>query len=512
MKTKEKDLVKNSKPKDGSKQLPGSQSKEEEVLDLPDVHTVDRKKLPCFQKILSHFSTDAVGMNEINNLESELEMLLSKVALRHRGLKRQTNHNSTSEKNRKKKGKTLKKKKEPPPAPTHSEHRNLSSGESLFPELKSLMTSHTLPTCPRPESATFGTGGARPPHATMCGKVLPDNAQLTDTRHEATSKFWTFVEPYVAEFVDEDLTILDDLIAKYDTDSSVNSAMYEIPPLGPPWAGKWGEGDLAEEKRTSGEHCKKLRKPTSMGSDQENVKDILNRAEQICTSSKLELPDNLVERIVGALVDPDLFPDDTKNNNTHCLSRNIIEDESDVPEPKRRRLHEDEVQPGISNNSTELLSSKHLTSLDTRIRRGLSEQFQVKLNKADEQSDEILVEILKCQEEVRMLAAQNRNTLESLRRRVEVELERQKWKRTLSDVEEEVIEITKKYTSSRKIEPNFTAQSMDDGVKILDNRRFKLNNEDTNRILNILQKRNRALSALHGGENAGTRSKIQQGY
>jgi hypothetical protein len=27
---------------------------------------------------------------------------------------------------------------------------------------------------------------------------------------------------------------------------------------------------------------------------------------------------------VGALVDPDLFPDDTKNNNSHCHSRNII--------------------------------------------------------------------------------------------------------------------------------------------------------------------------------------------
>uniref|UniRef100_A0A8D8UTM7 Transcriptional adapter 3-B n=1 Tax=Cacopsylla melanoneura TaxID=428564 RepID=A0A8D8UTM7_9HEMI len=503
MKTKEKDLVKNSTLKDSSKQLSGSQSKEEDILDLPNLHTVDRKKLPCFQKILSGIATDAVGMNEINNLEAELEMLLSKVALRHRALKRQTSTNTSSEKNKKKKGKTVKKKKEPPPI--HTEHRNLTSGESLFPELKSLMTSHTLPTCPRPEPTTFGAGGARPPHTTMCGKVLPDN---TDTRNEATSKFCTFVEPYVAEFVNEDLTILDDLIAKYDLDSG--SSSNDIPPLGPAWAAKWGEGDLAEEKRTGGENCKKLRKPTVTGSDtnQENVKDILNRAEQICTSSKLELPDNLVERIV----DPDFFPDDTKNNNTHCLSRNIKEDESDVPEPKRRRLNEDEIQPGISNhNSTELLSSKHLSSLDARLRRGLSEQFQVKLNKADEQSDEILVEIIKCQEEVRMLAAQNRNTLESLRRRVEMELERQKWKRTLSDVEEEVIEITKKYTSSRKIEPNFTAQSMDDGVKILDNRRFKLNNEDTNRILNILQKRNRALSALHGGDN--TRSnKIQQGY
>lgn len=59
----------------------------------------------------------------------------------------------------------------------------------------------------------------------------------------------------------------------------------------------------------------------------------------------------------------------------------------------------------------------------------------------------------------------------------------------------QVIEITKK---SRKIEPQFTAQSLTDGVKILDNRRIKLSEEDTARILSILQKRNQALSDLHG--------------
>lgn len=73
--------------------------------------------------------------------------------------------------------------------------------EPHFPELKSLMTSQ-----PRPESTAFGPGG-RPPHPTVCGKVLPDNAQLTDTKNEATSKFWNFVQPYVAEFVEEDLMV-----------------------------------------------------------------------------------------------------------------------------------------------------------------------------------------------------------------------------------------------------------------------------------------------------------------
>ncbi|KAI5729761.1 hypothetical protein M8J76_006335 [Diaphorina citri] len=493
MKTKDRDHhSKSSKSKDHAltKQIIPSNNTTEEPLVLPDLHLVDRKKLPCFQKVISRFSTDAVGMNEINNLEAELEMLLSKVTLRSRALRKEANIPNACDKNRKKKGKTVKKTKKETQA-SQGNDKGSSCSEPLFPsELKSIMT-QSLPIS-RPEPTTCGSG--RPPvqPTTMCGKVMP-----------ATSKFWTFVEPYVAEFVDEDLTVLDELIRKYDEDSE--STLYNIPPLGPLWAGKWGEGDLLEEKHSGAENCKKLRKPTT-GSDQENVKDILNRAEQICTSSKLELPDNLVERIVGALVDPDLFPDDTKNNNSHCHSRNIIDEDSDTPEPKRRRYNEDESQPGISNhkvnnnnNNTEVLSSKHLTSLDSRLRRGLSEQCQMKINKADEQSDEILVEILKCQEEVRMLCEHNRSTLESLRRRVEVELERQKWKSTLSAIEEEVIEITKKYTSSRKIEPNFTAQDLTDGVKILDNRRFKLNSEDTARILSILQKRNRALSALHGG-------------
>lgn len=461
--------------------------KTEEVLNLPDVQPVDRKKLPCFQKVLSRYSTESVGMNEINNLEAELEMLLSKVTLRSRALRKEANIFTAGEKlnnSRKKKGKSVKKKKEP--ATTSSSHLD----PHLYPssELKNLL-SQSLPSS-RLEPSTYG----HPTHPTVCGKVLPDNAQLTDTKNEATSKFWTFVEPYVAEFETEDLKVLDELIAKYDSEST--PSISDIPPLGQLWASKWGEGDLLEEKASGAETCKKLRK-AGTGSDQENVKDILNRAEQICTTNKLELPENLVERIVGALVDPDLFPDDTKNNNSHCVSRNIKDESSDVTEPKRRRLNDDDSKPGISNHraSNNNTLDVHLSSLDSRLRRGLSEQFQMRINKADEESDEILVEIFRCQEELRMLCAQNKSSLESLRRRVEVELERQKLKRTLTCVEEEVIEITKK---SRKIEPQFTAQSLTDGVKILDNRRIKLSEEDTARILSILQKRNQALSDLHG--------------
>lgn len=47
-------------------------------------------------------------MNEINNLEAELEMLLSKVVLRSRALRKEMNMTPAGgEKSRKKKGKTV---------------------------------------------------------------------------------------------------------------------------------------------------------------------------------------------------------------------------------------------------------------------------------------------------------------------------------------------------------------------------------------------------------------------
>lgn len=79
-------------------------------------------------------------------------------------------------------------------------------------------------------------------------------------------------------FLDFNFQVLDELIAKYDSEST--PSISDIPPLGQLWASKWGEGDLLEEKASGAETCKKLRK-AGTGSDQENVKDILNRAEQI---------------------------------------------------------------------------------------------------------------------------------------------------------------------------------------------------------------------------------------
>lgn len=204
-----------------------------EAPGIPHIRTADNAKLlPKYYAALQRPANDTVPPEDLDQIQLELETLLSTVALRYRYLKAEYEVMDKNEEKREKKGKMLDrqpsspgKRKRVDDKPSKKDYKQ-SGGQSKISKMKNN---------PIPSPATHTDDS-------MDAVLVKDNPKLTTHRYDLPNKFWLSVEPYCMPLTHEDIKLLDDLLEEYS-----GSSIPPIPELGPHYSSVWASEDLKEE-------------------------------------------------------------------------------------------------------------------------------------------------------------------------------------------------------------------------------------------------------------------------
>ncbi|XP_026683115.1 uncharacterized protein LOC103514290 [Diaphorina citri] len=185
--------------------------------------------------------------------------------------------------------------------------------------------------------------------------------------------FWKFVDAYTSVITAEDMNYINQLANMY---SKENCLLFNIPPS--------------------------------------NVSSSSFRS--------LNLPDNWVERIVGALVDPDLFPSEEEDRDS-----------------KRIKFCDPSETAGVFSDRSNFPAYLNVGPVYTS--EDGEEMTNCDMKSNQDQSDEISLEIFKCQEELKLLCRENATRLSQLSSRAQRELESQHLKQNLAVCENELVKL-----------------------------------------------------------------------
>ena len=210
-------------------------------------------------------------------------------------------------------------------------------------------------------------------------KPLGDANKPVTPKNETPNRFWQFVEPYCAPIAQDDVKFLEDLMKGY----SDMGEYYRVPPLGQHYAIRWAKEDMENEKAKGGsDENKEVKEETSKSVKKE-------KTEKADTSPFGELTQRLVQGL---------------------MEENLMTQVDDMMVASGK-----EEDIGSRNSFIQSLKVANGDSLEKRLKKELEEQGILEPGEDDGEavSDEILTELNRCQEElkVRTLVALNNNAL-----------------------------------------------------------------------------------------------------
>ncbi|GLV43059.1 transcriptional Adaptor 3 [Carabus blaptoides fortunei] len=193
--------------------------------------------LPCYTSVLSRSQDEGIGMKDLDQLQQELEKLLSASAVRSRILSSEFEHIDRVEERHEKKGKLFDK----PPSPKHRKiEEKAKATKDTKPAYKLVKNFHDeIPKLEIPKV------------------ILPKN----DTK----SKFWLSVDPYCSPVSRDDIAFLDDLIQECNKDVEL-----KIPEMGQHYVTEWAM-DQNQEQSGGAVSTVAGKSKTNTGSPKENV-------------------------------------------------------------------------------------------------------------------------------------------------------------------------------------------------------------------------------------------------
>ena len=238
-------------------------------------------------------------------------------------------------------------------------------------------------------------------------------------KNETPSRFWQFVEPYCAPVGQDDVKFLEDMMKGY----SEMSEYYRVPPLGQHYAIRWAKEDIEAEKIKSEEN-KDVKEENSGKSGKKD---------------KTEKPDSspfgeLTQRLVQGL-----------------MEENIMNQVDDMMVAGK------DEDIGSRNSFIQSLKVANGDSLEKRLKKELEEQGILDPeDESDPGADEILSELMRCQEELKAVQHHNHNQVRRLLRTSREEMAKQEIRVRLAEADKEVCEAYKKIAlaRSKKKSPN----------------------------------------------------------
>lgn len=373
------------------------------------------RHLPKYTNILKRTAEEGVGMEDLDTLQLELETLLSAVVVRHRTLQDEIANLSSVEERRdrrSKSGKSVpllnKKVREEKFKPKEV---NTKSQPPLYTKLytqRAVRSSASQVTSNTHEVARIEGSKSDAPKL-----LLPKN--------DTPNKFWASVDPYCTDIMPDDIKLLEELIATHGDISDFK----KIPPLGRHYSLIWAHNDLSQEEEAANPNREKKKNRTDMS-------HLISKGDKKTNG----IAGPLTQRLVSALMEQGYVG----NNNT---------------ENKLFRDRDSPVLRGLTIQNSINLESQMLKEL---VEQGILEPDAQKKNQDD---DEILAEIKRCQQELSALSNHNVIQLKRLLNLAQEESKRQALKRKISIADNEVVEHYKKLAKTKQNKESLTRKDQE---------------------------------------------------
>ncbi|XP_034190361.1 transcriptional adaptor 3 [Osmia lignaria lignaria] len=389
----------------------------ETTLSLPILKIADNSRLlPRYSSILQRTAEEGVGMEDLDTLQLELEMLLSSVVVRHRMLQEEIANLSSAEERRDKRSKSGK---------GLSLLDKKVREEKFKPKEVNAKTQSPLPAKLFKQKAIASTNSQVIPNVHEISRIegsKSESPKLLLPKNDTPNKFWASVDPYCTDIMPDDIKLLEELIA---THSDV-SDFKKIPPLGRHYSLMWAHSDLLQEEDAANPNRDKKK-------NRSDVSLLVAKNDRKAHS----IAGPLTQRLVSALLEENVY---VANNNAD------------------NKLFRDSDPPVLRD-----LTIQNSINLELRMHKELVEQgiLEPDAQKKCQEDDEILAEIKRCQQELTALSNHNVTQLKRLLNLAQEESKRQALKRKISTADNEVIEHYKKLMLSKQRKVPLTKKEQD---------------------------------------------------
>ncbi|XP_063614837.1 transcriptional adapter 3-B-like isoform X1 [Penaeus indicus] len=399
-------------------------------LTLPVVGALDHtRSLPRYTALLrggfvssSVVNAEGVSMEELDGLQLELELLLSSVLVRQNGLNNQLNIIHQLEK-----GKYVPKtpvspgkkmKRDDPDRP--SKKMKDSSGKS-----RDVLASPGPPPGVKPAKVNKVKCSVQKYEPVFDVPDLgpPEQPKPPPPKNDITNRFWATVEQYCQEITVDDIKMLEDLINNPNDDSDY----YKTPPLGRHYTLRWAQEDLQDEQKEGVKLAEGKKKNVKTDSSSSDMSDkLLKEVDMNGCNDDVAPFGPLTQRLIAGLVEENVLVSDIENKAVDGLGIS---------------------RPGMIRS----LGLASASSLEKRIKKELQEQGVLEAEYGNEDDDdEILSELRRCQAELRAVSAHNAQQLSRLLTLARESLVRHDLKKKLRDADQKVLEAYRTIAAARQ--------------------------------------------------------------
>lgn len=368
--------------------------------------TVDNSRnLPRYTSILKRTAEEGVGMDDLDTLQLELETLLSAVVVRHRTLQDEIASLFSAEERRDRRSKSGK---------SLSLIDKKIREEKLKPKEINTKSQSPLHTKLFKQKTVGSSVSQVVPNIHEISRIegsKSDAPKLLLPKNDTPNKFWASVDPYCTDIMPDDIKLLEELIATHNDISEFK----KIPSLGRHYSLMWAHNDLLQEEDAANPNREKKKNRT-------DVSHLISKSDKKANS----IAGPLTQRLVSALLEENVY---IANNNME------------------NKLFRDGDPPILRD-----LTIQNSMNLELRMHKELVEQgiLEPDVQKKNQEDDEILTEIKRCQQELSALSNHNVTQLKRLLNLAQEESKRQALKRKISIADNEVIEHYKKLALAKQ--------------------------------------------------------------
>lgn len=378
----------------------------EMTSNLPALKSIDSaRQLPRYSMILQRNAEEGVGMEDLDTLQLELETLLSSVVVRTRTLQDEIANLSSAEERRDKRSKSGK--------GLSSFDKKIREDKARAKDMNSKTQSPLTTKILKQKTSLSGNDRIVPnPHEIVRVEgSKSDVPKLLLPKNDTTNKFWASVDPYCTDIMPDDIKLLEELIGTHGDLGEFK----KIPPLGRHYSLSWSHNDLLQEEDAANPNREKKKSRSDMSV-------LVGKAEKRVNG----IAGPLTQRLVSALLEENVY---VANNNTE------------------NKLFRDGDPPVLRD-----LSIQNSMNLELRVHKELVEQgiLEPDAHKKNQEDDEILAEIKRCQQDLTSLSSHNVNQLKRLLNLAQEESKRQALKRKISTADNEVVEHYNKLLASKQ--------------------------------------------------------------
>lgn len=367
--------------------------------------TVDNSRnLPRYTNILKRTAEEGIGMEDLDMLQLELETLLSAVVVRHRTLQDEIASLFSAEERRDRRSKSGK---------SLSLLDKKIREEKFKPKDVNIKSQSPLHTKLFKQKMVGTSVSQIVPNLHEISRIegsKSDVPKLLLPKNDTPNKFWASVDPYCTDIMPDDIKLLEELIA---THCDINE-FKKIPSLGRHYSLMWAHNDLLQEEDAANSNREKKKNRTDMS-------HLISKNDKKNNS----IAGPLTQRLVSALLEENVY-----------IANNM-----------ENKLFRDGDPPVLRD-----LTIQNSMNLELRMHKELVEQgiLEPDAQKKNQEDDEILAEIKRCQQELSALSNHNVTQLKRLLNLAQEESKRQALKRKISIADSEVIEHYKKLTLAKQ--------------------------------------------------------------